>query len=77
MTMKKPDYSGGSIVNLISSISSSCGMPSSYPDLRTSHLSDLQDADNIVLLIVDGLGYNYLKKSGADVVVRDLGEFLP
>lgn len=64
--MKKPDYSGGSIVNLISSISSSCGMPSSYPDLRTSHLSDLQDADNIVLLIVDGLGYNYLKKSGAD-----------
>jgi hypothetical protein len=64
--MKKPDYSGRSIVNLMSSISSSCGVPSAYPDLRTSYLSDLEDSDNIVLLIVDGLGYNYLKKSGAD-----------
>jgi hypothetical protein len=63
MTMK-PDYTN-SIVNLMSSILLAGGVQSPYAPLEESSLSGLSDADNIVLLVIDGLGFNYLKANGS------------
>ena len=57
-----PDYSGGSIVNLMSSIAKSFGTKTSYPTLKILPAEKLKDSKNIVLLVIDGLGYEYLKK---------------
>jgi len=59
--MIKPDYETASIVNLMSSILQGLGQHSN----RHSALSALDNerllrASNIVLLVIDGLGYNYL-----------------
>ena len=55
----KPDYTGKSIVNLCSSILSACGVSSPYNPLESDTLDSLPEYDNIVLLIIDGLGYDY------------------
>ena len=57
-----PDYSGGSLVNLIASIVEACGGKPLHAPLKKFAL---QAARNIVLLIVDGLGDNYLRRTGA------------
>jgi hypothetical protein len=57
-----PDYSGGSLVNLIASIAEACGGRPRHPALRALPPSELAAARNIVLLIVDGLGDNYLAR---------------
>jgi Type I phosphodiesterase / nucleotide pyrophosphatase len=58
----KPDYSGGSLVNLIASIVAARGGKALHPPLR--NLSGLDEARNLVLLIIDGLGDNYLLRRG-------------
>ena len=60
----KPDYTN-SIVNLVSSIISTDGVASPYSPLDEQSLSGLSDSENIVLLVLDGLGYNYLKNLSA------------
>ncbi len=63
--MRIPDYQGGSIVNLVSSIRQGCGgEPGLYPALRDFSCAQLSDAKNVVLLVVDGLGYDYLTNQG-------------
>src|SRR3970040_193006 len=57
-----PDYSGGSLVNLIASIVEACGGKPLHAPLNKFAV---QAARNIVLLIVDGLGGNYLRRTGA------------
>jgi len=57
----KPNYEN-SIVNLSSSIAQAFGIQGKYPPLGYGALDDLDDKKNIVLLVVDGLGYNYLKE---------------
>ncbi len=64
----KPDYSN-SIVNLMSSIVSIGGVTSPYSPLDAQSLSGLSDADNIVLLVLDGLGYNYLKSHKSELYI--------
>lgn len=58
--MLKPDYQGGGIVNLMSSIIQARGGESDYPPLRLLPAGDIADVTNIVLLVVDGLGTGYL-----------------
>jgi hypothetical protein len=59
----KPDYAGGSIVNLMESIRRHYGLPlSSHPPLRLLDRPDLLDNDHIVLIVIDGLGHDYLVK---------------
>ena len=60
-----PDYSGGSLVNLVASIVASRGGEALHPPLRDLDAGKLRDARNVVLLIVDGLGDNYLLRRGA------------
>lgn len=61
-----PDYAGGSIANLIRSVGEACGaadLPCSPAQLL--HPEEIQGARNIVLLVIDGLGLDYLERRGA------------
>lgn len=62
--MIKPNYKNGSIVNLMSSIRMACGAKTSiYEPLADFDLAKLAQK-NIILIIIDGLGYEYLIKNG-------------
>ncbi len=63
----KPDYSNN-IVNLMSSIADASGVSSPYSPLDS--LDSLSDSKNIVLMIVDGLGFNYLNSYGNGTILR-------
>lgn len=60
-----PDYRGGGLLNLIASCAQSRGGPSHHPALTALPPSELAGARNVLLLLVDGLGYNYLANRGA------------
>lgn len=55
-----PDYKGGSLVNLMSSISTALGATSPYAPLAALPPEALAGLRHVVLLVVDGLGYDYL-----------------
>ena len=57
-----PDYAGGSLVNLMASIVEARGGRARHALLRDFKIGE---ARNIVLMIVDGLGDNYLRRRGA------------
>jgi hypothetical protein len=63
-----PDYGGGSLVNLMSSISTALGGGSPYPPLAALPPASLAGARHLVLLVVDGLGHDFL--SGRDGALR-------
>jgi len=72
--MYLPDYHGGSIVNLMSSIARACGGKTPYLQLRSLSSDEIKKSKNIILLVIDGLGYEYLKNSNANFLknnVRD------
>ena len=56
-----PDYHGGSIVNLMSSIAKSFGAKTMYSTLKILPSKRI-NAKNVVLIVIDGLGFGYLKK---------------
>src|SRR3954468_11882003 len=58
----RPDYGGGSLVNLVASVVVSRGGKSLHAPLRDFEFSAA--AKNLVLLIIDGLGDNYLGRRG-------------
>ena len=60
-----PDYAGGSLLNLIASCAASRGAVALHPGLYALPASEIADARNLVLLLIDGLGYNYLIGKGA------------
>ncbi|MHA1791918.1 MAG: alkaline phosphatase family protein [Promethearchaeota archaeon] len=60
--MIKPDYDGGSIVNLMSTIARKFGSSNPYDEARLLSTKDIKDVKSIFLIIIDGLGYNYFKK---------------
>jgi arylsulfatase A-like enzyme len=55
-----PDYRGGGIVNLMSSIATALGGGSAYAPLAALPPDALAGARHLVLLVVDGLGHDYL-----------------
>jgi hypothetical protein len=59
-TMHLPDYKGGSIVNLMSSIQQSYGKKHQYIELKSLSSTELKSSKNVVLLVLDGLGYDYV-----------------
>jgi len=58
-----PNYKDGSIVNLMSSLKKAFGGKSPYQPLKNFDIGKISDK-NVVLLIIDGLGYEFLKKYG-------------
>jgi hypothetical protein len=69
-TLTKPDYGGGSIVNLMRSIGDSCGVSSShntYPPVPGLG-ETLDRAQRIVLLVIDGFGLELLYAIGGNTI---------
>ena len=61
--MPLPEYQGNSIVNLMSSLAKAVGTSvNDYPELTGLSSREFSDSRNIVLLVIDGLGYEYLVK---------------
>lgn len=59
--MVVPDYRGGGIVNLMTTLALACGGDSgAYPPLEALPAEGLARARNLLLLVIDGLGYEYL-----------------
>ncbi len=62
--MTLPDYGGGSIVNLMASIAAGfAAPPSRYMPTASLQPALLLAASHVVLIIVDGLGFHYLRQS--------------
>ena len=61
--MVLPNYTSGSIVNLVSSIMAGYGQKNSYGPLENFSLTEHK---NLVLLVVDGLGLSFLEQHGKD-----------
>ena len=65
LTPVKPDYDGGSIVNLMRSIGDKFGAtPSDYPPLAALPPERLGAARRVVLIVIDGLGAELLRNVG-------------
>lgn len=64
--MQYPDYQGGSIVNLMQSVMAARGSPrpgsNAYPEAELLPARALADARHIVLLVIDGLGDDWLQR---------------
>lgn len=60
----RPDYAGGSILNLVSSIAAHFGVETGHPGLRDA--LSLEGVETVVLFVVDGLGRGQLEKHIAD-----------
>jgi hypothetical protein len=60
----QPDYTGGGLVNLMASIVEGRGGERRHAPAALLPPRELQSARNVVLLIVDGLGDNYLERRG-------------
>jgi hypothetical protein len=59
-----PAYGGGSLVNLVASLVEARGGPRRHPPAALLDPRELEAARNVVLVIVDGLGDNYLMRQG-------------
>jgi hypothetical protein len=59
-----PAYGGGSLVNLMASLVEARGGPRRHPTLALLEPRELAPARNVVLVIIDGLGDNYLMRQG-------------
>ncbi|MBU4485734.1 MAG: alkaline phosphatase family protein [Candidatus Delongbacteria bacterium] len=66
--LHKPDYYGGSIVNLMSSIGKCFGVDLPYEELRSLPSENLSKYKNIVNIVIDGLGYNYLMRKRKNIL---------
>jgi len=65
--MIKPDYEQGSIVNLMASISQALGSTKRlYNPLDNVAPNSLAQSDNIILIVIDGLGFEFIQKYDKD-----------
>jgi hypothetical protein len=60
----RPDYTGGSILNLVASIAAHFGVATGHPPLRETLPFEGHNA--VILLIVDALGHGQLRRHLAD-----------
>jgi hypothetical protein len=66
----KPDYAGGSLVNLVASLVEGCGGRPRHAPLRALPASEVRQARNVVLVVIDGLGDNYLMRQAPGALAR-------
>jgi hypothetical protein len=59
----KPDYEGGSIVNLMASIETAFGGRARYHELRDLASAEIGGVRNLCLLVIDGLGWHFLARA--------------
>ncbi|MDP8232380.1 MAG: alkaline phosphatase family protein [Candidatus Zophobacter franzmannii] len=67
-----PDYKDKSILNLISAFREGKGEEGfTYKPLQLPIDKQVSDYDNVVFLVIDGLGYNYLQRRGEGTFLMD------
>lgn len=62
--MVLPNYKDSSIVNLMSSIGKVYSHKSNYNELKALKSNELKKYKTIALIVIDGLGYEFIKKYG-------------
>lgn len=62
--MQTPNYDDNSIVNLMSSILAHFEIESPYKPLKILNPNEFDENETIILMVIDGLGYNFLQKNG-------------
>ena len=71
----KKIYKQKNIINLMSSIQASFDIVSSYNELTSLKSNKLKESGDVILLVIDGLGYEYLRsKSGSLFFSKNLKE---
>lgn len=71
--MVRPDYAGGSIVNLMTSIvRARDGRADDYAPLRDLDSSALSNCRTLILLVIDGLGFEFLRRRRESALRRHL-----
>ena len=70
LSFEPPSYEGDNIVNLMASILSATGGRSQYAELHCLDTQRLTNAQNIVLLVIDGLGFEFLQSCSAGDAMR-------
>ena len=68
----KPNYKNNNIVNLMSSISNNFNKVHDYNELTNLKSKDLKKYKNIILIVIDGLGYNFLEKHKMSFLHKNL-----
>lgn len=63
--MVRPDYVGNGFVNLVASCVEAGGGVPRHPPLTCLPVAELRSARNVVFVIIDGLGDNYIRANGA------------
>ena len=69
--MHLPNYKDGSIVNLMSSIGQAFNIKSNTIPLKILPPEKLREAKNIILLVVDGMGHEFIKSRGKETILND------
>lgn len=73
LRVTRPDYDGGSLVNLMRSLGDALGAaPTDYPPLRTLDAARVAGARRIALVVIDGLGDELLAHLGAGSALAGL-----
>ncbi len=62
--MHMPNYRNGCIVNLMSSIAAKHGACLPYAQLSKNYSKAISSSSNTLLLVLDGLGYEFIKEFG-------------
>ncbi|MGI9647210.1 MAG: alkaline phosphatase family protein [Acidimicrobiia bacterium] len=71
--MKPPDYTGGSLVNLVAELEGRLGGRPLLPGLRAPLAEEVPSADTYVLVLFDGLGASQLEHPAAALSVDAVG----
>lgn len=68
--MPRPDYAGNGFLNLVASLVEAAGGAPRHAPLVSLPAPEIASAANIVFMIVDGLGDNYLQAHGGGPLAR-------
>ncbi len=71
--MIQPNYENGSIINLVSSITTALGnSPATHKPLSFLESDFISKKKNVVFIVLDGLGYNFIKDQGSSFIKRNI-----
>lgn len=70
MNFLKADYNGNSILNLMATLENSMGGKSRYKPLANFDNNQIKNSRNIVLIVLDGMGFDFLTKYGQDSFLK-------
>lgn len=68
--LPRPDYAGGGIVNLMASIIRARGGAADYPSLDLLPPAGVADYTNLLLLVIDGLGADWLATRSPEGILQ-------